>query len=133
MGKEQCKQPICLTEQSACLNDFPKETRSSANLETSLFASFYSSHVLYVPHEAYSHVVSRGLHRRRLMWKASGAQGIWMDCQLPNGDVLLSYLDPIPPTYFFLLLKKRVEARVSPLLGLKTKEPPSFFLPLLPA
>ena len=67
MGEEQRKQSV-LTDQHTCLNDFPE---SSANLEASLFASFYSFHNLYVPHETDPSVGSRGLHSNRLRWRLS--------------------------------------------------------------
>lgn len=75
----------------------PRKLKSSANLEASLFASFYSFHNLYVPHETDPSVGSRGLCSNRLRWRSLWfSQGIWMDSQLPNGDVLLMYLDLLP-------------------------------------
>lgn len=49
----------------------PRKPESSANVEASLFASFYSFHNLYVPHETDPSVGSRGLHSNRLRWRVS--------------------------------------------------------------
>ena len=134
MGEEQRKQSV-LTDQHTCLNDFPE---SSANLEASLFASFYSFHNLYVPHETDPSVGSRGLHSNRLRWRLSVVRARAFGWTVNSLMVMLfSCTWTSCHQSIFLLLKKkkkkRVEVAVSPFLGLKTKGPPNFFLSLLPA
>lgn len=115
----------------------PRKPESSANVEASLFASFYSFHNLYVPHETDPSVGSRGLHSNRLRWRVSVVRPRAFGWTVNSLMVMLfSCTCTSCHQSIFLLLKKkkkRVEVAVSPFLGLKTKGPPNFFLSLLPA
>lgn len=114
----------------------PRKPESSANLEASLFVSFYSFHNLYVPHETDPSVGSRGLHSNRLRWRVSvfrpRAFG-WTVNSLMVMFFSCTWTSCHQSIFLLLKKKKRVEVAVSSFLGLKTKGPPNFFLSLLPA
>ena len=71
MGEEQCKQPICLTEQKLMLERVPQRNSNPQQTLKRVLASFYSFHIIYVPHHVSSREVSQGFSSSRLMSRIS--------------------------------------------------------------
>ena len=128
--------PSVWQSRCSCLNDFPKETQILSKLwSRPLCLSLLFSRPLcptwYILQGGDPQLIQQQAHVEILC--GSKARKMPVDSPLPRGDSLLTCLGTVPPTYIFLLLKKRFEVTANPLSGLKIKETLGVLLPLLSA
>lgn len=128
--------PSVWQSRSSCLNDFPQETQIPSKLWSqplclSLFFPFPSCPTWNILQGGDLELIQQQAHVE-IFW-GTKAQKMCVDNPLADGDTRLTCLGSVPPTYFFLLLKKRFELTANPLCGLKMKETSSVLLPLFSA